>query len=528
MKIKVFTLVLGLMLSVAAYSQKTVAVYVTSSDDVPQQIKDIFGSELIDAITKNEDYVAIERTDDFLAQVSQEQKNYKSENEKLFDLGNKFGASNVCVANISKLGEEYYIVARILDIKSQRVKDTKKKYSTLKNMQEIVSTAESLATDLFSIAKEYSTYAHGDNKNNRSFLSKIENREAFTKVTIKYVVTEPEEQIGINSGAYIEDMTSGDKYRLTDVSNISIIDQDNRIYRTVRQGIVEYSLFFEKIDGDATNIMIIEPNGCEYKDIVLKPYGNKNLFVFNDDSENYYKRWQQQQQELYGNKEYSTYAYGDNKDNRSFIVKIENRNAYTKVTLKYVTKTDQKLGILKTTYIEDMMTHEKYNLTDASNINMRESNWGAGKAIGDGIWEYTLFFERIPANTRNIQIVEPNGFMYKDIVLKPYGDPNTFVFEDNTKNVYDNLKDENKEVPVSKEKDAPWKHVVVSYDQSSCRNHELVATVELGSLWGEAASIKEMKKKAYEMGCDLIVVTQRPSVFNGNKIIADYYKKPAY
>lgn len=521
---KIITLIVGLMLSMMAYSQKTVAVYVNSSDDVPQQIKEIFGSELIDAITRNEDYVAIERSDDFLAQVSQEKGQYSNDNQKFFELGNKFGASNICVANISKLGDEYYIVARILDIKSQKVKDTKKKYSTLKNMQEIVETAEALATDLFSIAKEISTYAYGDNRNNRSFLSKIENREAFTKVTIKYVVTSPEEQIGIDRETYIEDMSTGDKYNLTNASNINIIDRSNHIYKTVKQGIVEYSLFFERLGDDVTNIMIIEPEGCEYKDIVLKPYGNKNLFVFNDGSENYYKNWQQKQQELYGNKEYSTYASGDNKDNRSFIVKIENRNTYTKVTLKYVTVTDQKIGILKTSYIEDMTTHEKYNLTDASNINMRESNWGAGKAISDGIWEYSLFFERIPANTRNIQIVEPNGFMYKDIVLIPYGDPNTFVFEDNTKYVYNDLKEEQEEIQQAKDQEAGWKKVIVSYDEASARNHHLVASVEMGVFLSESVSIKEMKKKAYEMGCSIIVITQKPSIFNGNKIKADYYK----
>ena len=523
MKIKIFTLICGLMLSLAAYSQKTVAVYVTSNDDVPQQIKDIFGSELIDAITKNDDYVAIERTDDFLAQVSQEQKNYKSENEKLFALGNKFGASNVCVANISKLGEEYYIVARILDIKSQRVKDTKKKYSTMKNMQEIVSTAEALATDLFSIAKEYSTYAHGDNKSNRSFLSKIENREAFTKVTIQYVAISDEEQIGINRNTYIEDMSTNDKYKLTDVSNINIIDQDIHNYKTVKQGIVEYSLFFERIDENVTNIMIIEPNGCEYKDIVLKPYGDKNLFMFKNDAEAYYNSWKAQQEELYGNKEYSTYALGDNKDNRSFIVKIENRNAYTKVTLKYVTITEQKIGILKTTYIEDMASHEKYNLTDVSNINMRESNWGAGKAIGDGIWEYSLFFQRIPASTRNIQIVEPGGVMYKDIVLKPYGDPNTFVFEDLTENLYDDLKDQQEEAQQAKANKTAWKDVIVSYDQASGKRYEYVTTVEKTPQLG-VDPIKAMQKEAYKMGCKLIVITQKPSLFNGNKTKAEYYK----
>ena len=70
---RLFTLIMGLMLSFTALAQKTVAVYVTASDGVPQETKRILGSELVAAITRNPDYVAIERTEEFLSQVSQEQ-----------------------------------------------------------------------------------------------------------------------------------------------------------------------------------------------------------------------------------------------------------------------------------------------------------------------------------------------------------------------------------------------------------------------------------------------------------------------
>ena len=114
--------------------------------------------------------------------------------------------------------------------------------------------------------------------------------------------------------------------------------------------------------------------------------------------------------------------------------------------------------------------------------------------------------------------------MYKDIVLIPYGDPNTFVFEDNTKYVYNDLKEEQEEIQQAKDQEAGWKKVIVSYDEESARNHKLVASVEMGVFLSESASIKEMKKKAYEMGCTIIIITQKPSIFNGNKIGADYYQ----
>ena len=268
-----------------ALSQKTVAVYVTSSESVSPETKRILGSELVSAITRTNEYVAIERTDEFMAQVSQERGNYEIDDAKLYDLGKKFGASNVCVADVTKFGDEYYIVARLLDIKTSKVWRTSRKYSKLSSLKELVETSESLAEGLFGQTKEFSTYANGDNKDNLTFLTKIENRETYTKVTFKIVTASPSQQIGISSETYIEDVSTGIRYQLKNTSNINIIDKKNSKYKTINKGITEYSLFFELLPEDATNIMIIEPGGYEYKDIILRPYGNENTFVFEDKSQ---------------------------------------------------------------------------------------------------------------------------------------------------------------------------------------------------------------------------------------------------
>ena len=285
---QVITLIIGLMLSMAALSQTSVAVYVTSSDRVSPETKRILGSELVSAITKTNEYVAVERTDEFLAQVAQEQGNYEIDDAALYNLGRKFGASNVCVADITKFGDEYYIVARLLDIKTSKVWRTSRKYSRLASLKELVETSESLADELFGNTKEFSTYANGDNKDNLTFITKIENREAYTKVTFKIVTVSPSQQIGISSETYIEDVSTGIRYQLKNTSNINIIDKKNSNYKTINKGITEYSLFFELLPEDVTNIMIIEPGGYEYKDIILRPYGNENTFVFEDKSQELY------------------------------------------------------------------------------------------------------------------------------------------------------------------------------------------------------------------------------------------------
>lgn len=295
---KVFTLIVGLMLTMTAFAQKTVAVYVTATEGVSQETKRILGSELVSAITKTADYVAVERTSDFMAQVKKEQGNYEIDDAALYDLGRKFGASNVCVADVTKFGDEYYIVARLLDIKTSKVWKTAKKYSTLKSLRELVETSEALANELFGNTKEFSTYAYGDNVDNNSYIIKIENRGNFTNVTLKYVSVNSKQTLGISKNTYIEDMSTRQKYQLVDASNININDQNNNTGRLIGNGIWEYHLFFDRIPEDAQNIAIIEPDGHKYNDIVLKPFGDKNTFVFEDNTQNIYNKMQNNYKEL--------------------------------------------------------------------------------------------------------------------------------------------------------------------------------------------------------------------------------------
>ena len=285
---KIFTLIVGLLLTMSSFAQKTVAVYVTASEGVTQETKRVLGSELVAAITKTADYIAVERTADFMAQVAKEQGNYEIDDAALYDLGRKFGASNVCVADVIKFGNEYYIVARLLDIKTSKVWKTAKKYSTLNSLRELVETSEALAYELFGNTKELSTYAYGDNVDNNSYIVKIENRGSFTKVTLKYVSVNPKQTLGVARNTYIEDMDTRQKYNLADASNVNILDQNNNSGKQIGSGIWEYNLFFDRISEDTRNIAIIEPNGRKYNDIVLRPYGDDNTFVFEDKTQNTY------------------------------------------------------------------------------------------------------------------------------------------------------------------------------------------------------------------------------------------------
>ena len=441
MKKQLFLLLISMMFSVSLYSQKSVAVYVTSSESVPKETSKILGSELVSAITKNENYIAIERTDDFLSQISNEQGVYsKIDDNQLYDFGKKFGASNVCVADITKFGDEYYIVARLLDINTAKVWKTSKITSTLNSLSELINVSELLSEDLFGSKKEFSTYEYGNDKTNDLCITRIENFNNYTKVSFKYLSKSAQNQIGIDRRTYIEDFSTNERYNLIDANNINIIDPINKNYNKIGEGIWEYSLLFDRIPDDTQNIMIVEPDGWKFTHIILRPYGNENTYVFEDKAQALYEKWQKELDEQYGKKEFSTYSYGDNSGNRSFITKIENTETHTKVVVKFFSAFEtEKIGISRETYIVDIATNEQYKLKDASNIVITSEYSSTAdrqlKPVGKkGICEFTLFFERLPDNVRNIKITEKFsyneiGWEFKDITLKPYGQKGIYVFE---------------------------------------------------------------------------------------------------
>ncbi|MBR5603268.1 MAG: hypothetical protein IKW51_03545 [Bacteroidales bacterium] len=441
MKKQSFLLLISMMFSVSLYSQKSVAVYVTSSESVPKETSKILGSELVSAITKNENYIAVERTDDFLSQISNEQGVYsKIDDNQLYNFGKKFGASNVCVADITKFGDEYYIVARLLDINTAKVWKTSKITSTLNSLSELINASELLSEDLFGSKKEFSTYEYGNDKAKDLCITRIENFNNYTKVSFKYLSKSAQNQIGIDRRTYIEDFSTNERYNLIDANNINIIDPINKNYNEIGEGWWEYSLLFDRIPDDAQNIMVVEPDGWKFTHIILRPYENENTYVFEDKAHALYEKWKKEQEEQYGKKEFSTYSYGDNSGNRSFITKIENTNTHTKVTIKLFSAFEtEKIGISRETYIVDIATNEQYKLKDASNIVITSEYSSTAdrqlKPVGKkGICEFTLFFERIPDNVRNIRITEKFsyneiGWEFKDITLKPYGQKGIYVFE---------------------------------------------------------------------------------------------------
>lgn len=146
-----------LFVSLISYAQTKVAVYVVPSDNLNETTSQIIGSELVAGIVKNNDYIAVERTKEFLAAIQEEQQNSSVQtidDDKIRSIGRQMGVSLICVANVIPYQNSYYIQARMLSVEFATIEATARETSALSSLDEIVTAAESLTTKLMIQVKE--------------------------------------------------------------------------------------------------------------------------------------------------------------------------------------------------------------------------------------------------------------------------------------------------------------------------------------------------------------------------------------
>lgn len=141
-------ILLLMMLSLSAFAQKKVAVYVTGSDPV----NEIVGNRLVDGLAKNGQYTAIERSASFLKALSKEHS-YEREgavdDKEIAELGRQFGVQYVCVASVFNIWQsDKYITARIIDAESAEVLMTGSSNGSITGPDALVSAMDSLSKNL--------------------------------------------------------------------------------------------------------------------------------------------------------------------------------------------------------------------------------------------------------------------------------------------------------------------------------------------------------------------------------------------
>jgi len=146
---KTLILFLALLCAGASFAQQKVAVYVTGGNDAA--INKVLGDQLVAAIVKSGKYTAIERTGNFLAELSKEQVYQRTGNvsdAEISRLGKQFGVELVCVAEVNEVFGEKYISARLINVESAEVLNTSNASGSMKSMEDLLKITEKITKEL--------------------------------------------------------------------------------------------------------------------------------------------------------------------------------------------------------------------------------------------------------------------------------------------------------------------------------------------------------------------------------------------
>lgn len=101
--------------------KKNVAVYITGVDGA---YKKVIGSKIVTGVTRSDEYVAVERTSDFLAELTKEQDYQMSgavSDTQIAKIGQQFGVEYVLIADVSELFGSLFISARMVDVQTAQI-----------------------------------------------------------------------------------------------------------------------------------------------------------------------------------------------------------------------------------------------------------------------------------------------------------------------------------------------------------------------------------------------------------------------
>lgn len=153
-----FTFVLSLFLCLwcgiasAQPSKRNVAVYVTG--DASNGYKKVVGSKLVTGITRSEEYVAVERTADFLNELSKEHDYQISgavSDNQIARLGQQFGVQYVLIADVSELFGSLFISARMIDVQTAQITKSVDNSQNVDSIESLSNLAEGIALNIIGV-----------------------------------------------------------------------------------------------------------------------------------------------------------------------------------------------------------------------------------------------------------------------------------------------------------------------------------------------------------------------------------------
>lgn len=140
---------LAIISAIAAYAQKTVAVYVTG--DQEDGIKKVLGSKMVTYITQSDDFSAVERTADFLSALNAEhdyQVSGEVTNSQIVKLGQQFGARYVAVVDVNEVYGDLFISSRLIDVQTSKIDSSYDASGSGGSLQALTELANKIADGL--------------------------------------------------------------------------------------------------------------------------------------------------------------------------------------------------------------------------------------------------------------------------------------------------------------------------------------------------------------------------------------------
>lgn len=131
-----------------AFKQK-LAVYMIG--DVDESYKKVIGSKMVSEIAGSPDYIAIERTADFLNAISSEYDYQVSGNvtdSQIARIGQQFGVRYVAVVDANELLDEIFVSSRLIDVQSGVIIYSYETSSPVQGMAQLVSLSQNVAKGL--------------------------------------------------------------------------------------------------------------------------------------------------------------------------------------------------------------------------------------------------------------------------------------------------------------------------------------------------------------------------------------------
>ena len=156
-KILIFSLLLTALMPVCVNAQnqvkKKVAVYVMGDADNSDQ--KVVANTMISALTMSDNYVAVERMNDFINELNKEIDNQTSgavRDKDIAAIGQRYGAKFVDVIEVSEIRGEMYIAARMVDVESAAVIASYQNSAPVETMEQLRKLARDVAGRLLGLA----------------------------------------------------------------------------------------------------------------------------------------------------------------------------------------------------------------------------------------------------------------------------------------------------------------------------------------------------------------------------------------